>query len=87
MLKQTAKNESACPFGDLSETRWSIERQVRIVSGLLVLFGIAMAYTINLTFIWLAILVSMGMVISGVTNSCALGLLIKRMPWNQKVEK
>lgn len=81
MLEQRAKNKASCA-SECDETRWSIERQVRIVSGLLILFSIALAYTINLNFIWVAILVSMGMVISGVTNSCALGLLIKRMPWN-----
>lgn len=61
----------------------SIERQVRITAGSLVLVGIALAYAIFPPFIWLSIVVSLGMIVSGVTNSCALGSVIAKLPWNQ----
>lgn len=83
MLRQTTKNEKSCSYEDSDGARWSIDRQVRVVTGLLILFGIALAYSVNLYFIWLAILVAVGMVMSGITNSCSLGLLIKQLPWNQ----
>jgi hypothetical protein len=79
---QSSKNDASCSVEDQNRTRWSIDRQVRIASGLLVLVGISLAYSICLPFIWLAILVALGMVLSGITNSCALGLLIKQLPWN-----
>lgn len=62
----------------------SIERQVRVATGSLILVGIALAYAIFPPFIWLSIVVSLGMIVSGVTNSCALGSVIAKLPWNQK---
>jgi amino acid transporter len=61
----------------------SIERQVRIASGLLVLTGIALAYAVFPPFIWIAVVAALGMVLSGLTDSCALGQMIKEMPWNK----
>lgn len=62
---------------------WSIERQVRFASGLLVLLGITLAYCLAPSFIWFAVMVALGMVLSALTDSCALGLLLMRMPWNK----
>jgi hypothetical protein len=81
MNKQNTKDSIACTQSQ--ERIWSIERQVRISSGLLVLLGISLAYSAYPPFIWFSIMVALGMVISGVTNSCALGLLIKQLPWNR----
>ncbi len=81
MNKQNTKDSTSCTQSQ--ERIWSIERQVRISSGLLVLLGIGLAYSAYPPFIWFSIMVALGMVISGVTNSCALGLLIKQLPWNR----
>jgi len=61
----------------------SIERQVRIAAGSLVLIGIALAYVVFPPFIWISIVAALGMILSGLTNSCALGMLIGKLPWNQ----
>lgn len=63
----------------------SIERQVRVAAGALVLVGIALAYTLYPPFIWLSIMVALGMILSGLTNSCALGNLIEKLPWNKNI--
>lgn len=80
MLTHNTKDDRTCAR---ENSNWSIERQIRITSGLLILLGICIAYTICLPFIWLSILVALGMVLSGITNSCALGLMIKQLPWNR----
>lgn len=56
----------------------SLERQVRIAAGLLVLTGLAIPG------LWpLSAFVGAGLVFAGVTNTCGMGLLLARMPWNR----
>lgn len=59
----------------------SLERQVRIAAGLLVLGGIALSV---LSPWWLALsaLVGAGLVFAGVTDSCGMAMVLAKMPWN-----
>ena len=61
----------------------SLERQVRIAAGFFVLLGAVLAMTIDLWFVLLSAFVGAGLVFSGVTDTCGVGLLLSRMPWNQ----
>jgi rhodanese-related sulfurtransferase len=61
----------------------SLERQVRIAAGLLVLIGALLGWFVHPAFIALAALVGAGLVFAGVTDTCGMGLLLARMPWNQ----
>jgi len=65
----------------------SLERQVRIAAGMLVATGAALAGlapdpTWQKIGIGLAAFVGCGLVFAGITDSCAMGMLIARMPWN-----
>jgi rhodanese-related sulfurtransferase len=60
----------------------SLERQVRIAAGSLVLLGIALAW-LHPAFLALSAFVGGGLVFAGVTDTCGMGLLLARMPWNQ----
>lgn len=62
--------------------RMSLERQVRIVAGFLVFTGAALALGIDLRFAILPLLVGGGLMFAGITDICAMGLLLARMPWN-----
>jgi rhodanese-related sulfurtransferase len=62
---------------------WSMERQVRFTAGLLVLLGIALAYTVSANWICLSAFVALGMIISAVTDSCGMAVVLGRMPWNR----
>ncbi|HEY9869292.1 MAG TPA: rhodanese-like domain-containing protein [Candidatus Obscuribacterales bacterium] len=62
---------------------WSMDRQVRFTAGLLVLVGIALAYTVNANWICLSAFVALGMIISAVTDSCGMAVVLGRMPWNR----
>jgi rhodanese-related sulfurtransferase len=55
-----------------------LERQVRIAAGLLVLAGLAIPHGI-----WLTAFVGAGLVFAGITDTCAMGMLIAKMPWNR----
>jgi hypothetical protein len=61
----------------------SLERQVRIAAGLLVLVGAALGAFIHPAWIGLAAFVGAGLVFAGVTDTCGMGLLLARMPWNR----
>ena len=62
----------------------SIERQVRIAAGLLVLTGVVLGALIAPAFYGLAGFVGAGLTFAGITDTCAMGLLLTRMPWNQR---
>jgi rhodanese-related sulfurtransferase len=61
----------------------SLERQVRIAAGLLVLLGALLGWLVHPAFIGLSAFVGAGLVFAGVTDTCGMGLLLARMPWNQ----
>jgi rhodanese-related sulfurtransferase len=61
----------------------SLERQVRIVAGLLVLLGVALGWLVHPAATGLAAFIGAGLVFAGVTDTCGMGLLLARMPWNR----
>ena len=61
----------------------SIERQVRIVAGLLVVLGVILSITLNPAFIYLSAFVGAGLAFAGITDTCMMGLFIAKMPWNR----
>ena len=62
----------------------SLERQVRIAAGFLVLTGaIATLVTGNAYFAAVPAFVGAGLMFAGITDSCGMGMLIAKMPWNQ----
>lgn len=60
----------------------SLERQVRIAAGALVLTGIALA-GLHPGFLGLSAFVGAGLVFAGVTDTCGMGMILAKMPWNQ----
>ena len=58
--------------------------QVQIITGVTVVAGaVATVLTSNLYWLSLPILMGAGLVFSGLTNTCAMGTMLARMPWNQ----
>ena len=62
----------------------SLERQVRIAAGSLVLTGVLLAYFVHPGFIALSAFVGAGLVFAGITDWCGMGLLLAKLPWNQR---
>lgn len=62
----------------------SLERQVRIVAGSLVLTGVLLAILIHPYFIGLSAFVGAGLVFAGITDWCGMGLLLAKLPWNSR---
>ena len=61
----------------------SLERQVRIAIGLIVLSSAGLAALVHPYWISLAAFMGGGLIFSGITDFCGLALLLGRMPWNQ----
>jgi rhodanese-related sulfurtransferase len=63
----------------------SLERQVRIAAGSLVVAGILLGWFVHRGFFGLSAFVGAGLVFAGITDFCGMGLLLAKMPWNKKV--
>lgn len=61
----------------------SLERQVRIAAGFLVFSGVILGSLLNPGFYWLSGFVGAGLMFAGITDTCMLGMLLARMPWNR----
>ena len=77
----------ACIAAGLSVVRGakaiSLERQVRIAAGSLVLIGAVLALTVHPYFAGLSAAIGAGLVFAGITDTCGMGMILARMPWNQ----
>jgi len=72
--------------GDVVKTQassWSIERQVRLTAGLLILLGTILSLTTAPAWIYLAMFVGAGLTFAGLTNVCGMASLFALMPWNK----
>ncbi|MCL2348722.1 MAG: DUF2892 domain-containing protein [Planctomycetaceae bacterium] len=60
----------------------SLERQVRIAAGLFVLLGTLLGFFIHPYWLIVPAFVGAGLVFAGITNTCGMGMLLAKMPWN-----
>ena len=78
---------SACAAAGIPVTRGKkavpLNCQVQIITGSLVILGSALAIGWNPLWIALPIFMGAGLTYSGVTNTCIMGTMLARMPWNQ----
>jgi len=65
----------------------SLERQVRIVAGLLALIGAVLALTVSVWFALLPAFIGAGLAFAGITDTCGMAMLLAKMPWNQVKEE
>lgn len=61
----------------------SLERQVRIAAGMLVLVGVLAGAFAHPGFLIVAGIAGAGLIFAGVTDWCGMGLLLAKMPWNR----
>lgn len=77
----------ACETAELPMVRGqkaiSLERQVRIAAGSLVLIGAILGYWAHPYWIALSAFVGGGLIFAGITDTCGMAMLLARMPWNQ----
>jgi hypothetical protein len=61
-----------------------LERQVRITAGALVLGGVGLSVAAHPNWIWLSGFFGAGLMFAGITDTCGMGLMLARMPWNRR---
>jgi rhodanese-related sulfurtransferase len=62
----------------------SLFRQVQIVAGSLVALGTVLGAFVSPWFLILSGFVGCGLVFAGITNTCAMGMLLAKLPYNQR---
>ncbi len=78
-----AWKSAGLPFERGVSAVWSLERQVRFTAGAIVVTGIAGALLLSPYFLILSAGIGAGLMFSAATNTCAMGMLLARMPWNR----
>ena len=63
--------------------RVSLERQVRMVAGAIAATGAAAALIASPVFAVIPLLIGSGLVFAGATDTCAMGTLLARLPYNR----
>lgn len=73
---------AGAPVESTGKARWSLERQVRLVAGSIVLLSvIASIWVPGMRFV--AGLIGAGLVFAAVSNTCMMGNLLGRLPYNR----
>ncbi|RAO45316.1 putative adenylyltransferase/sulfurtransferase M oeZ [Micromonospora saelicesensis] len=62
--------------------RWDLERQVRLVAGSIVLVSVLGSVFVP-QLKWVAGLIGVGLTVAAVTNTCAMGMVLGRLPYNR----
>ncbi|WP_214366716.1 rhodanese-like domain-containing protein [Pseudonocardia sp. H11422] len=62
--------------------RWDLERQVRFAAGFLVLLGLLGSLLVP-GLQWFSAAIGAGLVFAAVSGTCAMGMLLAKMPWNR----
>ena len=62
---------------------WELERQVRLVAGGLVA-GSVLGSLVVPGLEWVAAAVGSGLVFAALSNTCAMGMMLAKMPWNRR---
>ena len=62
----------------------SLERQVRIGAGSLVVLGVLLGWLAHPLLYLVAAFVGAGLIFAGVTDTCGMAMVLAKMPWNQR---
>ncbi|MFH7340346.1 rhodanese-like domain-containing protein [Streptomyces sp. KHY 26] len=65
------------------KSAWSMDRQVRLTAGSLVLTGLALGEFVHPAFRLLSAGVAGGLVFSAVTNTCGMAAMLAKLPYNR----
>ncbi len=65
--------------------KWAMDRQVRFVAGILVMAGILLSLVVPGAQ-WFSAAVGFGLFFSAASNTCAMGALLAKLPYNRSAE-
>ena len=59
-----------------------LERQVQLTLGIIITFGVLMAYLFNDSWILVPAIIGLGLINAGLTGWCGMAKLVALFPWN-----
>lgn len=68
------------------KARMSLERQVRITAGAIAALGAFAALFVSPLFAVVPALIGSGLVFAGITDTCAMGMMLAKLPYNQGMQ-
>jgi rhodanese-related sulfurtransferase len=71
------------PLEATTRQPWSLERQVRITAGSLVLVTMLLAHFVSPYFFFATAFVGAGLVFAGVSDICMMATVLGKLPWNR----
>jgi rhodanese-related sulfurtransferase len=75
--------QAGYPVVRSTASRWALERQVRLIAGLLVAVGVLLAVAVSRWWLLLPGFVGCGLAFAGFSGFCPMGEALARMPWNR----
>ena len=63
---------------------WSLERQVRAAAGSLILITLGLSLFVSHYFLIATAFVGAGLVFAAVADTCMMGILLAKLPWNRR---
>jgi rhodanese-related sulfurtransferase len=82
-----AWRKAGFPLVTCSPCRWTLERQVRLAAGLIVLLATLLAVFVSSKWVFLAMFIGAGLTFAGATNICGMAVVLARMPWNREAKQ
>jgi len=76
-------NDNQIQFNQGTSKFISLERQVRITAGVLIVTGFILGASVHPAFYGVTAFVGAGLIVSGITDWCGMGLLMAKMSWNK----
>lgn len=82
-LGQPVEGHAVSPGNASLRAPITLERQVRIAAGSIVVLGSMLALMWSVGFAIIPLLVGGGLIFAGITDRCGLALVLTKAPWNQ----
>jgi len=64
----------------------SLERQVQIAVGSLLVLKVLLGFSVHELFFALVAMIGIGLIVAGTTRWCGMARLIAQMPWNRNTD-
>lgn len=61
----------------------SVERQTQIIAGSLIISSVILGLTVDTAFFGASIFFGAGLLFTGLSGSCLMGILLRQLPWNK----
>ena len=71
------------PTVSSTQTRWSLDRQVRLGAGVMILIGVSLGFLVHPGWFGLAGFVGAGLTFAGLTDVCGMAFVLAKLPWNK----